>query len=210
MSPRTLDLLEPRKTPVQARSTASVEAILEATIQVLLAVGKENLTTTKVAARAGVSIGTLYQYYPNKSSLLQAVLTRHLDAVTETVERACIQQRGQPLQPMIAAVITAFLNAKMANPKTSVALYSVSADVDGLRIAQERREQLLRWMVKLLTTSSEKLTRDPQLVATILQSAMTGVAHRLLESPTPEKLFQPLLQELIQFANAYLQANIAH
>ena len=70
-------LLEPRKTPVQARSAASVSAILEATIQVLLSVGKERLTTTRVAARAGVSVGTLYQYFPNKSALLQAVVKRH-------------------------------------------------------------------------------------------------------------------------------------
>ncbi|HEX3471637.1 MAG TPA: helix-turn-helix domain-containing protein, partial [Silvibacterium sp.] len=57
-------LLQPRKSPVQARSTASVSAILEATIQVLLDVGKERLTTTRVAYRAGVSVGTLYQYFP--------------------------------------------------------------------------------------------------------------------------------------------------
>jgi AcrR family transcriptional regulator len=82
-------LLDPRKSPVQARSTASVDAILDATIQVLLSVGKERLTTTRVALRAGVSVGTLYQYFPNKSALLQAVLRRHLDAVTSIVERVC-------------------------------------------------------------------------------------------------------------------------
>ena len=60
--------LEPRKTPVQARSTVTVEAISEATIQVLLRHGAERLTTTRVAQRAGVSVGTLYQYYPNKQS----------------------------------------------------------------------------------------------------------------------------------------------
>ena len=74
-------VLTPRKSPVQARSAASVDAILEATIQVLLGVGKERLTTTKVALRAGVSVGTLYQYFPNKSALLQAALRRHMEAV---------------------------------------------------------------------------------------------------------------------------------
>ena len=78
MTQRVQVVLEPRKSPVQARSAASVDAILEATIQVLLSIGKEQLTTTKVALRAGVSVGTLYQYFPNKSSLLQAVLRRHL------------------------------------------------------------------------------------------------------------------------------------
>lgn len=93
-------LLEPRKSPVQARSAASVDAILQATIQVLLQVGKERLTTTRVAARAGVSVGTLYQYFPNKSALLQAALKRHLAAVTEAVERVCQEQHGKPLRQM--------------------------------------------------------------------------------------------------------------
>jgi len=69
---------EPRKTPTQARSTVTVEAISEATIQVLLSHGADRLTTTRVAQRAGVSVGTLYQYYPNKQSLLFAVMENHL------------------------------------------------------------------------------------------------------------------------------------
>ena len=97
MSQRSQALLEPRKSPVQARSTASVDAILEATVQVLLDVGKERLTTTRVASRAGVSVGTLYQYFPNKSALLQAALKRHLDGVTEAVEQVCQEQKGNPV-----------------------------------------------------------------------------------------------------------------
>ena len=85
--------LDPRKSPVQARSTASVEAICEAAIQVLLSAGKERLTATNVAARAGVSVGTLYQYFPNKSSLLQAVLRKHMEEVTRAVEEVRSEER---------------------------------------------------------------------------------------------------------------------
>ena len=113
MTRRSQTILEPRKSPVQARSAASVDAILEATIQVLLRVGKERLTTTKVALKAGVSVGTLYQYFPNKSALLKAALKRHLDTVMEAVELACDQQKGQSLEQMATALMTAFLAAKM-------------------------------------------------------------------------------------------------
>src|ERR1700751_790773 len=106
-------LLEPRKRPVQARSAASVDAILEAAIQVLLSVGKERLTTTKIASRAGVSIGTLYQYFPNKSAILQAALKRHLDEVTKAVEQVCREQQGNTLKQMAAGLVNAFLEAKM-------------------------------------------------------------------------------------------------
>ena len=199
-------LLEPRKSPVQARSTASVDAILHATIQVLLRVGKERLTTTRVAHRAGVSVGTLYQYFPNKSALLQAALKRHLDAVADDVERACQEQKGNSLEQMGAALVTAFLEAKMRDVKTSVALYSVSSDVDGAKIVQQIGVKINKAMLEMFASAREPLTKGPQLVTSMLQAAMAGVSRRMLESADPEKEFETLHRELIFFVRAYLQA----
>src|ERR1039458_5699053 len=123
----TVVAFEPRKTPVQARSTVTVEAISEATIQVLLRHGAERLTTTRVAQRAGVSVGTLYQYYPNKQSLLFAVLENHLDNVMARVEAACESACHKPLAEMIREMVEAFVDAKMKRADISVALYQVSA-----------------------------------------------------------------------------------
>ncbi|PYT94823.1 MAG: TetR/AcrR family transcriptional regulator [Acidobacteria bacterium] len=198
--------LEPRKTPIQARSTASVNAILDATIQVLLKMGKERLTTTRVALRAGVSVGTLYQYFPNKSALLQAALKRHLDEVTNAVELVCKQQEGATLRQMATALITAFFEAKMKNAKTSVALYSVSSDVDGAKIVQQTGIRSNKAIVEMLASSREPLPGDPELVASILQGAMAGIIRRLLESAAPENQFQTLQDELILFASAYLES----
>lgn len=198
--------LEPRKTPVQARSAASVDAILEATIQVLLGVGKERLTTTRVAARAGVSVGTLYQYFPNKSALLQAVLKRHLNSVTEALEAVCREQRGKSLSEMATALITRFLEAKMRNAKTSVALYAVGDDVGGAKIAQQMASRGNKAMVELLKSAREPLAGDPRVVASVLQGAIVGVSRRMLESGSAEKQFEAVRQELIVLACAYLEA----
>ena len=199
-------LLQPRKSPVQARSTASVEAILEATIQVLLSVGKERLTTTRVASRAGVSVGTLYQYFPNKSALLQAVLRRHMDDVMDAVKEVCEAQRGKSLVTMATALIYAFLEAKMRDARISAALYAVSADVDGAKIAQQVGARSNKAIEAMLRTSPEALGMDPHLVASMLQGAMAGVSRRLLESPAPEKHLVAMRQELIFLASTYLQA----
>src|SRR5438128_10460136 len=113
MAADTAVALEPRKTPVQARATVTVGAICEATIQVLLSHGADRLTTTRVAERAGVSVGTLYQYYPNKRSLLFAVLEAHMDRVTKAVENACKRAHGKTLAVMVKEVAEAFVDAKM-------------------------------------------------------------------------------------------------
>jgi AcrR family transcriptional regulator len=200
-------VLEPRKSPVQARSATTVDAILEATIQVLLSMGKERLTTTRVAFRAGVSVGTLYQYFPNKRSLLQAALKRHLDEVTTAVESVRREQKGNSLEHMATAVINAFLNAKMRDAKTSVALYSVSSDVDGAKIAQQMGLRVNKAIVAMLASASEPLTKDPQLVAAMLQGAMGGVSRTLLEADAPEKQFDSLRDELVFVVKSYLKAS---
>jgi AcrR family transcriptional regulator len=206
LAQRSQVILEPRKSPVQARSAASVDAILEATIQVLLTLGKERLTTTRVALRAGVSVGTLYQYFPNKSALLQAALKRHLDEVALAVERVCREQKGNTLEHMATALINAFLEAKMRNAKTSVALYAVSSDVDGARIVQQMGVRTNKAIVGMLASAREPLAKDPQLVTAMLQGAMAGVSRRLLESGAPEKQFDTFRHELIILVCAYLDA----
>jgi AcrR family transcriptional regulator len=199
-------LLQPRKSPVQERSTASVNAILEATIQVLLDVGKEQLTTTRVAYRAGVSVGTLYQYFPNKSALLQAALRNHLESVAEALEKVCREETGNPLPQMATRVVNTFLAAKLRDLKTSLALYSVSSDVDGLRIVKETGARVNKALVAMLATAPQTLEKDPQLVASMIQGAMAGVSRRLLESPSPEEQYKPLSEELVLMMRAYLDA----
>jgi AcrR family transcriptional regulator len=152
----------------------------------------------------------LYQYFPNKGALLQAALRRHLDEVTEAVERVCREQKGNTPQQMATTLITAFLEAKVRDLKTSIALYSVSSDVDGAKIVQQKGAQTNQAIVGMLATACEPLRRDLQLVASMLQGAMVGVSRRLLESDAPEKQFDTLRQELIFLACAYLEACSAH
>ncbi len=201
--------LKPRKTPVQQRSTATVEAILQATIQVLLAVGKEKLTTTQVAARAGVSVGTLYQYFPNKSSLLQACLKHHMGEVRHSIEEVCRQRRGACLLEMGTALIASYLAAKMRDVKISVALYAVASDIEGAAIAKAVGDRSLQAVAGLFATAKEQLCKDPELVASVVVATLNGVSRRLLESKSPERHFAPLRDELVVLVHAYLRTCVA-
>lgn len=200
------DRLEPRKTPVQARSAASVDAILKATVQVLLRVGKEKLTTTRVAARAGVSVGTLYQYFPNKSALLRAALKLHADEILAEVNKVCVAQRGQPVEDMAEALAVAFLTVKMRDPKKSRALYAVSSDLEGAKIVANTAVKVNEAIARLLDSAPEVFTRELRLMATVLQSTIAGVKRQMLESDMEQAQFEVMQRELVLVVRGYTQA----
>jgi hypothetical protein len=130
-----------------------------------------------------------------------------MDAVTAAIELVCHEQKGRSLEQMATALMTAFLEAKMKDAKTSVALYAVSSDVDGATVVREAGIRSNKAVVGMLKTAREQLATDPQLVASMLLGVMVGVSRRLLESDAPEKHFDILRQETIFLACAYLNAS---
>ena len=98
----------------------------------------------------------------------------------------------------------------MKDPKTSVALYSVSSDVDGAKMAKEIAGRNNKAIAAMLASARESLTKDPQLVASVLQGAMAGISRKLLESPSPEKQLDTMRKELTLMACAYLNSCSAH
>src|SRR5271169_7102798 len=122
---------EPRKMPIQTRATVTVGAICEATIQVLLSHGGDKLTTTRIAGRAGVSVGTLYQYFPNRQALIASVIERHLDGMVGKIELACKDLHGRTLDEVVTGLVDAFVAAKWARAEVSRALHEPLADIGG-------------------------------------------------------------------------------
>ncbi len=198
--------LKPRKSPVQARSSASVEAIHQATIQVLLAVGKERLTTTRVAARAGVSVGTLYQYFPNKSSLLQSVLRKHLEQVTRAVEEVCASRNGAPLQRMAEALVAEFLRAKLRNVAASRALYYIADDVGGAEIARQLAARSAKAVAAMLQSSGVRFNEDLDTMAATVMAAMSGISRRMLEAHKGPEMIPAMRQALDVMVRSYIEA----
>jgi len=171
----------------------------------LLTAGKERLTTTQVALGAGVSVGTLYQYFPNKSALLQACLRRHMDEVGMAIEQACEEHRSTGLLEMGTGLSFAYLNAKMRDVKASATLYAVSSDIEGAAIAKTLSNRLLRTVADLFATAKEGLNKDSEVVASVVLAALNGVARRILEAKSPERVVEPMREELIILVHAYLR-----
>lgn len=204
MASLSVPLENPRKQPVQQRSVATVDAILDATIQVLIRHGKDKLTTTLVAQRAGVSVGTLYQYFPNKRSVLQAALRRKITIVTEAVEAASIAAHGLPLRDVVAILANAYFQAKLRDPRTGLALYAVSSDGQSLRELNDLRQRNSDAVKQALANASDKLAVSVDSAAFMLQAAMTGTSRRLLETHVPTREHEAVREQMIAMLQAYV------
>jgi AcrR family transcriptional regulator len=209
MPAEALLAFEPRKTPVQARSTVTVEAIAEATIQVLLSHGVERLTTTRVTERAGVSVGTLYQYYPNKQSLLFAVVENHMNRVAAKVEAACEAACHQPLAEMIKDMVKAFVEAKMERPDISAALYQVAGDLGGPALVKRAGQRSRKAVEAMLRTVTDVRFPPDKFAVDIMLSAMAGAMRALLEAgPTPSTV-RKSREQLVLLCQSYMAAATA-
>ena len=197
---------EPRKTPVQARSAVTVEAIFGATIQVLLSHGADRLTTTRVAERAGVSVGTLYQYYPNKQSLLFAVLEDHLGKVSAAVEVACEHGRHKPLAAMVKEVAEAFVDAKMERTDISLALYQIAAEVDGPALVKRAGERSRKALEAMLRTAPEAVPQLDKFATQMMFSAMAGTTRSVLEAGASPAMVRKLREHLVLLCQSYMAA----
>lgn len=197
--------LKPRKLPRQARSQATVDAIFDATIQVLLAEGLQRLTTIRVAERAGTSVGTLYQYYPHKQSLLYAVLQRHLRRIGEAVEKAAMSVHRTSLATMVSAVIEAFVRAKTERLEEARALYIVSDELDSRDLVQEAEKRGRAALAAMLATATDARFDDLSTVSFMFAAAVIGPTRAVLEGRAPQKMLHVLRAQLESLCLGYLE-----
>lgn len=206
MESLALSSLNPRKTPRQKRASATVSAIREATIQLLVGAGLDGLTTTLVAQRAGVSVGTLYQYFPNKRALTHSVLVDHLNTVTDAVVQTCRIHRDIDTDCMARAVVAAYLTAKAGDRDVAHALFGAAIDVDitpAIAEAMDRGEEAIAAMLRTATDASWP---DPQATARFVLSALYGTVRAHLERGVDPKPGGTLERQLGTMLTCYLIA----
>lgn len=208
MAPTSLGQLKPRKQPVQSRSHATVNAIFEATVQVLLRDGARKLTTRSIAERAGVSIGTLYQYFPGKESLLYALVSRQIDLVASSVEGACQQNHGRPINQCIDAFVNAYVDAKASNPEGSRALYHATAGLDMNELIGAAIMRLHRAVYDLLASSPGEMDEELDTVVFSLIAVVTGGTRQIFECDDTTTRLPIFREQLVQMCRAYLNESM--
>ncbi len=121
MTTRQTSQISSRKQPQQARSTELVAAILEAAIQVLAKEGAARFTTARVAEKAGVSIGSVYQYFPNKAAILFRLQSDEWQQTTQML-RGILEDAGKPPLERLRTLVHAFIHSECEEAQMRVAL----------------------------------------------------------------------------------------
>src|SRR5215467_1710487 len=106
----------PRKVASQSRSRLTVEALIEATARILVRDGYDRASTNKIAAMAGVSIGSLYQYFPSKEAVVAAVTERHTQELSQVVLNALLKVSEHPIEIGVRELISAAIDAHRVDP----------------------------------------------------------------------------------------------
>ncbi|MDX2014481.1 MAG: TetR/AcrR family transcriptional regulator [Myxococcaceae bacterium] len=179
--------------------------MLEATLQVLKRDGYLALTTTRVAERAGVSVGTLYQYFPDKASLVMALKVRYFERLVTSVRDAAGAVEGAPLEIAIPALIGGLLDFKRRHVDLALALREPMVALGGEGLVREASRQLVEATGRILAAARPEL-KDVALRAQTLNAAIEGVLSAVMFQ-TPKLLASPQLDaELNRLALAYASA----
>ncbi|MGC4118721.1 MAG: TetR/AcrR family transcriptional regulator [Myxococcales bacterium] len=194
-----------RKQPVQSRSQATTEALLEATLQVLVREGFSRLTTTRVADRAGVSVGTLYQYFPDKRSLVTALKVRYFGLMVQAVDRALAEAGGLDLEERLRRALRALLSVKREHLELTKALREPMAEVSGHSFMREASLQFVAVFVPHLSSALPGLAEVERRTALLVAALEGAISHAVYESPS--WLAEPwFLEDLVGLAAAYLRS----
>jgi AcrR family transcriptional regulator len=107
----------PRKVASQERSRLTIDALLEATTRILIKEGYDRASTNRIAEVAGVSIGSLYQYFPSKEALVAAVIDRHAQEISQVTRNALVKMAARPIEAAAREFVSVAIDAHRVNPK---------------------------------------------------------------------------------------------
>ncbi|MEZ2127942.1 MULTISPECIES: TetR/AcrR family transcriptional regulator [unclassified Sinorhizobium] len=193
-----------RKEPRQARSRATVETIVQAGARILSDQGWAGFTTNKVADLAGVSIGSLYQYFPDKLSLVDAIRRRHLEDCLAVMQRS--QTEGLSPEQFVASLVRDMIAAHSICPGLHRVLLDEAPSSDDYRNPNSEFEiEYLAYYARAVATYRKRQPNAADhLAALVISDAIDGVIHNAARRG---RLGDPALQnELIRLVSPYLSA----
>jgi AcrR family transcriptional regulator len=199
--------LAPRKSPRQERSRTTVDAILEAALDLLASRGHGATSTNAIARRAGVSVGSLYQYFPNKDAIVAALFERHAASIDRVVQALLADLRcaDRPVRAAFARMFDGFAAVHDADPKLEQAL---APQADGRRemagVVSRREERFRSELAAALDGRSDVRPGNRGLMASLLFDTAEAVTRSLMHGDARRFPREEAFEEALTLMCGYL------
>jgi AcrR family transcriptional regulator len=195
-----------RKQPQQARSTELVAAILEAALQVLSKEGATRFTTARVAEKAGVSVGSVYQYFPNKAAILFQLQADEWKRTTEMLERILQDESSAPLE-RLRTLVHAFIRSECEEAAVRVALNDAAPlyrDAPEAREVRESAGKTFEAFIEQLLPKASVATR--QLACELVTNTLSSVGSSFSSAPRSQAEIRNYSDAMADMFGAYLRS----
>ena len=204
----TKPLQKPRKLPKQERSQATVSAILIATTRILTEEGYDKFNTNRVAELAGVSVGSLYQYFPNKAALLYALGEHHANEMAQLAQHHLEDLGDRSILEVLQQIIKAVLAAYAVNPKLYRILHQqVPRSEEMQKLDDARIEQMLHAFLALHRDQLRPQNLD--ITVFIVSRTIKALLYDAIADRPNLLKNGELEQELIRMLSSYLMNPIS-
>jgi AcrR family transcriptional regulator len=197
----------PRKAPSQGRAEATVNAILSATAHILVGEGWETVNTNRVAAEAGVSIGSLYQYFPGRDAILAELGRRHAFEIIGVTRDALERTRNQPLVSAIGEAIRAAIRLHETDPALHRAIEDETSRLGPLYWREAVYAEIQRILCDMFLQRRDELgVEDVKFAAFLAATVVEGVVHAAMGSKPDELRNGQVEAELTRILMTILRA----
>lgn len=191
-----------RKLPRQLRSKATVDAIIEAAARILSEEGWAGFTTNKVAEVAGVSVGSYYQYFPDKHSLIDAIRNRHLEDCRTVLKN--VVESNQPQSDFVKDLVDGVIGIHSVHPCLHRVLLDEAPSSEIFRDPNSdfEKEYLGYYCAAVAKYCSPQNTKNNETMGIILSDAIDGVIHNAARRGTLQTI--EVRNELVRMVQLYL------
>lgn len=194
-----------RRLPVQRRSRQTVEAILDAVVRILKREGVDGVTTNRIAEVAGVSIGSVYQYFPDKRAIFGALHDRHVEEISRLIEATLVAHAESPFEDLVRALVEALVEAHAADPELHELLTTEVPNRGGARAFEARLRSTFRLALSARAPATRK-ERDQEKMLFVLPHMVEALAHGAALRRPEGLTREAATREAVRAVLAYLRA----
>jgi AcrR family transcriptional regulator len=194
-----------RKQPRQERAASTVDAIVTAVERVLDAHGVAGLTTNRVAEVAGVSVGTLYQYYSNKQALVGALQERVLRTLADTIDRALTAAQDVPFADLSARIGDALVAVYRSQRPIHRWLIELRTEAAYQERFRRTVDEIVERVAAFLAARADFTHPEPRAAAFTIVAAVEGIANAVAARPGELDLAR-ITAEAVRMIGLYLRA----